>query len=406
MKTLIRKYTGISLIARIVAGLLAGTLLGVLVPGAEFVAIFGWLFVGALKGIAPVLVFFLIVSAIVNANGQSISRRFTTVIVLYAVSTLLAAASAVLFSFVFPTSLPIEKVVDNVAVEMTPPSGIIEVLNSLLTNMVVNPLACIANANYLGILFWSIILGVALKTVSHNRMGEGFRILSNAVTTTVKWIIECAPFGIMGIVFHTISTNGLNIFVTYGKLIAVLVGCMLFVALVLTPLMVGVTLRTNPYPLVFRCYRESGVTAFFTRSSAANLPVNMALCERMGLNSQFYSVSLPLGATINMNGAAITITIMTLATVYTMGLSVDVPTAILLSLLATIGACGASGVAGGSLLLIPMACSLFGIPDDISMQVVAMGFVIGVIQDSMETALNSSSDVIFTATAELYERRK
>ena len=313
------------------------------------------------------------------------------------VSTLLAAVVAVVASFLFPITLQLTDAVNQAA-----PSGIGEVLRSLLNNIVSNPVAALMNANYIGILTWAIVFGLALRKASDGTkkmLGE----LSDAVSQGVRWVINLAPFGIMGLVYSTVSTNGLEIFTTYGKLLLVLVGCMLAVALIVDPIIAAIALKRNPYPLVFRCLKESGVTAFFTRSSAANIPINMTLCEKLGLDKDVYSVSIPLGATINMDGAAITMTVMALATAHTLGIAVDIPTAIVLSLLATVSACGASGVAGGSLLLIPLACSLFGISNDIAMQVVGVGFIIGVVQDSFETAINSAGDVLFAATAEYRE---
>ena len=400
MKNLVQKWNSVPLILRIVIGLVIGVILGVAAPGATVVGILGDIFVGALKAIAPILVFVLIVSALANASN-TIGSRFRTVIGLYMMTTLLASLLAVVASFAFPVTL---KLAD--AATGAPPSGIWEVLRTLINNMVQNPIGAMINANYIGVLTWAVIFGIALRGLASVQTKELLTNISDAVSTAVRWIISLAPFGILGLVFQSVSTSGLSIFVDYGKLLVVLVGCMLAVALIVNPLIVFVLLRKNPYPLVFRCLRESGVTAFFTRSSAANIPVNMQLCERLGLDKDMYSISIPLGATINMDGAAITIAIMTLAAANTMGISVDFPSALLLCVLATLGACGASGVAGGSLLLIPMACSLFGISNDIAMQVVGVGFIIGVIQDSVETALNSAGDVLFAATAEFYEWRK
>ncbi|MCI5701133.1 MAG: serine/threonine transporter SstT [Lachnospiraceae bacterium] len=401
MKAIVKKYNETSLILRIVIGLIIGTLLGVVLPKATIVSLFGDLFVGALKAIAPILVFILIMSSLAKA-GKGIGKRFRTVIVLYMMSTFLAAVVAVIGSFAFPVTLKLTEAVS----DATPPSGIGEVLRALLTNMVSNPVSALLNANYVGILAWAVILGLALKNIASDNTKNILTEFSDAVSTAVRWIINMAPFGIMGLVFSSVSTNGLGIFTDYGKLLLVLVGCMLAVALIVDPLIAGITLKRNPYPLVLRCFKESGLTAFFTRSSAANIPVNMALCEKLGLDKDMYSVSIPLGATINMDGAAITITVMALAAANTMGIAVDFPSAIVLSFLATLGACGASGVAGGSLLLIPMACSLFGISNDIAMQVVGVGFIIGVVQDSLETAINSSGDVLFAATAEFREWQK
>lgn len=401
MKSILKKWNDINLIIRILIGLVIGVVLALVVPGVAAIGIFGELFVGALKSVAPILVFVLVMSSLVNAKA-SVGKKFRTVIMLYMLSTLLAAVVAVVASFIFPVTIKLAEVTSEAAA----PEGIGEVIKTLLTNIVSNPISALMNANYIGILGWSIILGLALKNIASDHTKEMFQNLSDGVSQVVRWIINCAPLGIMGLVFSVVSENGLNIFTDYGKLLLLLVGSMLAVALIVDPLLAALFLRKNPYPLVFRCLRESGLTAFFTRSSAANIPINMALCEKLGLDRNMYSVSLPLGATINMDGAAITITIMTLAAAHTLGIAVDVPTAIVLSLLSTVAACGASGVAGGSLLLIPMACSLFGIGNDIAMQVVAVGFIIGVVQDSFETAINSSGDVLFAATAEFYERRK
>lgn len=399
MKKIIQKWNSTSLILRIVIGLALGAILGLVVPQATVVGILGDVFVGALKAIAPVLVFVLIISALANASNN-IGSRFRTVIILYMLTTLLASMLAVVVSFIFPVTL---KLTDAVIQEA--PTGIGEVLRTLINNMVQNLVVAIMNANYIGVLTWAVVFGIALRSASDTTK-QMLSNLSDAVSTAVRWVISLAPFGIMGLVFTTVSTSGLDVFVSYGKLLAVLVGCMLTVALVINPAIVFIMLRKNPYPLVFRCLKESGVTAFFTRSSAANIPVNMQLCEKLGLDKDVYSISIPLGATINMDGAAITIAVMTLAAANTVGVAVDFPSALLLCILATLAACGASGVAGGSLLLIPMACSLFGISNDVAMQVVGVGFIIGVVQDSVETALNSAGDVLFAATAEFYEWRK
>lgn len=397
MRNLLKKWNDISLIFRILIGLIIGIVLGIFVPQMTAIAILGDIFVGALKAVAPVLVFVLVMSSLAQAS-QGIGKKFRTVIFLYMLSTLLAAILAVITSFLFPVTLKLTEATQEVA-----PEGISEVLQSLLTNMVANPVTALMEANYIGILTWSIILGMALKKCASDHTKEALKDISDAVSQAVRWIINLAPFGIMGLVFDSVSTNGLGIFTNYGKLLLLLVGTMIGMALIVDPFIAGICLRRNPYPLVLRCFKESGLTAFFTRSSAANIPVNMALCERLGLDRDVYSVSIPLGATINMDGAAITITIMTLAAANTVGIAVDIPTAVVLSVLATVAACGASGVAGGSLLLIPMACSLFGIGSDIAMQVVGVGFIIGVVQDSFETAINSSGDVLFAATAEFRE---
>lgn len=398
MKQLFKKWNDTSLILRIVIGLVIGIILALAVPQITAISILGTLFVGALKAIAPILVFVLVMSSLAQAT-TGIGKQFRTVIFLYMLSTLLAAVVAVFASFAFPVTLKLTEAVG----DTVPPSGIGEVFTNLLNNIVSNPIDALANANYIGILAWAIILGLALKKMASEHTKEALKDLSDSVSQAVRWIINLAPFGIMGLVFTSVSENGLSIFHDYGKLLLLLVGCMLGVALIVDPLIAAIFLHRNPYPLVLRCFKESGVTAFFTRSSAANIPVNMALCERLGLDKNIYSVSIPLGATINMDGAAITITVMTLAAAHTLGIDVSISTALILSLLATVAACGASGVAGGSLLLIPMACSLFGISNDIAMQVVGVGFIIGVVQDSFETAINSSGDVLFAATAEFHE---
>ena len=379
MKSTIEWWQSINLLIRIVIGLCVGAILGVMIPDNSLVPMFGKVFVGLLKGVAPVLVF----------------------IMLYVIGTLLAAASAVLFSTVFPVTMTLTDAVSDAA-----PSGIGQVLSTIITNMVANPVAALMNANYVGILTWAIIFGLAFKKLANDSTRKVISDFASVVAKAVAWIIQVAPFGIMGLVFSSVAESGLAIFADYGVLLAVLVGTMFVMAFIVNPLIGYIFLKRNPYPLVFRCLKGSGVTAFFTRSSAANIPVNMTLCKKLGLDEDFYSVSVPLGATINMEGAAITITVMTLAVAHTLGIQVDIPTAIILSVLATVGACGASGVAGGSLLLIPMACSLFGISNDIAMQAVGVGFIIGVVQDSCETALNSSSDALFAAIAEFHDRMK
>ena len=400
MKQIVKKWNELSLIIRILIGLVLGTILGIAAPGLTVISVLGDVFVGALKAIAPVLVFILVMSSLANAKGGA-GKRFSRVIGLYMLSTCLAAFIAVIGCFLFPVTIQLKDAVDNAA-----PTGIWEVLATLLTNMVANPVNAVMSGNYIGILTWSIIFGLALRNLATDATKQAVKDFSDAVSQAVRWIINCAPFGILGLVFTNVSTSGLEIFTEYGKLLALLVGCMLAVALIVDPLVVAICLKRNPYPLVFKCFKESGVTAFFTRSSAANIPVNMNLCERLGLDKDFYSVSIPLGATINMDGAAITITVMALTVANTMGIVVDIPTAFILAIIATLGACGASGVAGGSLLLIPLACSLFGISNDIAMQAVAVGFIIGVVQDSLETAINSSGDVMFAATAEFMDWQK
>ena len=400
MKKLWNKWTDIALVKRILVGLILGAILGIAVPGATGIAILGDVFVSALKAIAPLLVFFLVISSLCNA-GKSHGGVIKTVIILYMFSTVLAAVIAVFASMAFPVKLTLATAATT---DAAAPQGIVEVLNNLLLNLVANPVSSLVNANYVGILMWAILLGLAFRAA--NNMTQNVpKDVADGISTVVTWIINMAPFGIFGLVFNTVSTNGLDIFTTYGKLLLLLVGCMLFIYFVTNPLLVYWCIRKNPYPLIFHCLKRSALTAFFTRSSAANIPVNMKVCEEMGLDRDTYSVTIPLGATINMDGAAITITVMTMATAFTLGIHVDIPTAIILSLLAALSACGASGVAGGSLLLIPMACSLFGISDDVSMQVVAVGFIIGVIQDSVETALNSSSDLLLSASAEFRQWR-
>lgn len=400
MKKLWNKWTDIALVKRILVGLILGAILGIAVPGATGIAILGDVFVSALKAIAPLLVFFLVISSLCNA-GKSHGGVIKTVIILYMFSTVLAAVIAVFASMAFPVKLTLATAATT---DAAAPQGIVEVLNNLLLNLVANPVSSLVNANYVGILMWAILLGLAFRA-ANNMTKNVLSDVADGISTVVTWIINLAPFGIFGLVFNTVSTNGLDIFTTYGKLLLLLVGCMLFIYFVTNPLLVYWCIRKNPYPLIFHCLKRSALTAFFTRSSAANIPVNMKVCEEMGLDCDTYSVTIPLGATINMDGAAITITVMTMATAFTLGIHVDIPTAIILSLLAALSACGASGVAGGSLLLIPMACSLFGISDDVSMQVVAVGFIIGVIQDSVETALNSSSDLLLSASAEFRQWR-
>ena len=400
MKKLWNKWTEIALVKRILVGLVLGAILGLTVPGATGISILGDVFVSALKAIAPLLVFFLVISSLCNA-GNSHGGVIKTVIILYMFSTVLAAVIAVFASMAFPVKLTLATAA---ATDTAAPQGVAEVLNNLLLNVVANPVSSLVNANYVGILTWAILLGLAFRA-ANDMTKNVLNDIANGTSAVVSWIINMAPFGIFGLVFNTVSTNGLEIFTTYGKLLALLVGCMLFIYFVTNPLLVYWCIRKNPYPLIFHCLKRSALTAFFTRSSAANIPVNMKVCEDMGLDRDTYSVTIPLGATINMDGAAITITVMTMATAFTLGIHVDIPTAIILSLLAALSACGASGVAGGSLLLIPMACSLFGISDDISMQVVAVGFIIGVIQDSVETALNSSSDLLLSASAEFRQWR-
>lgn len=400
MKKIIRAWNKASLIKRILIGMLLGASLGLLFPSLSGLGILGDLFVGGLKAIAPVLVFTLVANALSqHQKGQDTNMK--TVIFLYLLGTFAAALIAVLASFLFPVQITLS----SASTEIAPPDGIGQVLSNLLLNLVDNPLNAIVQANYIGILSWAVVFGLAMREASKNSK-ELLKTMAGVTSKIVEWIINLAPFGIMGLVFKTISDKGITSLANYGILLGLLIATMAFVALVINPLIAFLLMRKNPYPLVFKCLRVSGITAFFTRSSAANIPVNMKLCQDLGLNPDTYSVSIPLGSTINMAGAAVTINILTLAAVNTLGISVDFGTAFVLSVVAAISACGASGIAGGSLLLIPVACSLFGISNDVAMQVVGVGFVIGVIQDSCETALNSSTDVLFTAVAEYASARK
>ena len=398
INTLIQKVSGGSLVKQIAVGIVAGVILAQVWPqGASASMLLGTLFVQALKAVAPVLVLVLVASALAN-NGAGSGANLRPIIGLYLVATFSAAFLAVAVSSVFPTTL----ILSSTDVAMSPPQGIIEVLQNLLFKIVDNPVNAIASGNFIGILAWGVALGLAMRHAS-----ESSRVMlsdvAGAVTAIVKVVIRLAPLGIFGLVAGNLAKFGFSALEGYARILVVLLGCMLAVALVINPLIVWLRIRRNPYPIVFTALRESGVTAFFTRSSAANIPVNMALCERLDLDRDTYSVSIPLGATINMGGAAITITVLTLAAAHTLGIQVDFATALLLSVVAALSACGASGVAGGSLLLIPLACSLFGIPNEIAMQVVAVGFVISILQDSAETALNSSTDVVFTAAVCLGE---
>lgn len=400
MKAIAKAWSSVSLIKRIIVGLVIGALIGLFGPkDIVVIELLGTLFVNALKAVAPLLVFFLVI----NALGRTkLPQSMKTIVILYVISTLAAAFTAIVVSYAFPISLTLADPGDTA---QTPPSDIGEVLMTLLGNMVANPVDAVMNANYLGILVWAIVLGIAIRyTPASTR--DFFSGISHAISIVVRWVIACAPFGILGLIYTSVSQNGPEIFIEYGQLLVVLVGCMLFVALIVNPILVFINIRKNPYPLVFRCLKDSGITAFFTRSSAANIPVNMDLCRRLGISEDTYSVAIPLGATVNMAGAAVTITVMSMAAAHTLGIAINPITAGILCVLAAVSACGASGVAGGSLLLIPMCCSLFGISNDIAMQVVGIGFVIGVIQDSVETAINSSSDALFSATADYRERRK
>lgn len=396
----LKKIMSIPLVLRISLGLLIGVILGLVLPQATFIAMLGKIFISALKGIAPILVLFLVISSLANA-GKNLGARFKTVISLYLISTLIAAVVAVVASFIFPLTVTLSS-----SVEASAPGKLSEVFGTLLTNMVMNPIQALSTGNYVGILFWAILVGVSVRKFTDDATKSVLCDISNAISVIISWVIQAAPFGILGLSFETVSQNGAGIFYDYGKLIVLLLACMFIQALIMNPVMVAICLKKNPYPLVFKCLRESAITAFFTRSSAANIPINMALCEKLRLDKEFYSVSIPLGATINMDGAAITITIMSLAAAFSSGVHVNIIIALILSVVATLGACGASGVAGGSLLLIPMACSLLGVSQDVAMQMVSIGFIIGIVQDSVETALNSSSDVLITATAEYMQKNK
>lgn len=395
MKNLLSAWNKISLVKQIIIGLIIGIVLAVACPKqVAGIAILGDLFVGALKAVAPILVLFLVMSAISkHKSGQKTNMK--SIVGLYLVGTFLAGFVAVVASFMFRVELVLAGGVEDV----TAPEGLTEVLKNLIFNVVDNPINALINANYIGILTWAILMGLALKYSSDSTkdlLGD----IANGISQVVKWVIKFAPLGVMGLVFNAISTSGIESLARYLQIIALLVGVMAFVALVVNPVIVFALTRQNPYPLVFKCLKESGITAFFTRSSAANIPVNMQLCDRLGLDKDTYSISIPLGATVNMGGAAVTISVLTMAATYTLGIDVDIATAVILSFLSALSACGASGVAGGSLLLIPLACSLFGIPNELAMQVVGVGFIVGVIQDSCETAINSSTDVLFTAAAE------
>ena len=395
MKRFISVWNRTSLIKRIIIGVILGFILGMTLPKVSAIGILGDLFVGGLKAVAPLLVFVLVASAL-SQNEKGQKTNMSTIIGLYLVGTLAAALVAVVVNYFFPITLTLDTATQP---KLSSPEGVGQVFHSLLLEMVDNPINALGTANYIGVLTWAVIFGLAFRN-SNKETKELLQTIADVTSQVVRWVINLAPFGILGLVFKTISDNGVKILANYGFLILALVGTMFFVALVVNPFIAFIFMRKNPYPLVFRCLRDSGLTAFFTRSSAANIPVNMKLCEDLGLDEDTYRVSIPLGATINMGGAAITINVLTLAAVNTLGIHVDFPTAFLLSVLSAVSACGASGVTGGSLLLVPVACSLFGISNDLAMQVVGVGFIVGVVQDSCETALNSSTDVLFTAVAE------
>ena len=395
--------SSVALIKQIAVGLIIGVLIAIFAPPAiPAVKIFGDLFVKALKGVAPVLVFFLVMNAMAQKK-EGTNDNMKPVIMLYVIGTFFAALVGVAMSFLFPTTLHLQVAAD---AKLAPPSGIVEVLHNVILSVVDNPVNALLNANYIGILTWAVILGLALKSYAGSTTKGTLNDIAQSITKVVTWVIHFAPLGIMGLVADSVGTAGVDALLSYIKLLGVLIGSYFLVALVMNPLIVYAKVRKNPYPLVWTTIRESGVYAFFTRSSAANIPVNLTLCKRLGLNPDTFTISIPLGATINMAGASITISVLALAAANTLGIVVDLPTALLLCLISTIGACGASGVAGGSLLLIPVACASFGINNDIAMQVVGVGFIISVLEDACETALNSSSDVLFTATAEFAERRK
>ncbi|HJJ45761.1 MAG TPA: serine/threonine transporter SstT [Methanocorpusculum sp.] len=396
---IIQKWNDINLVLRIACGIVIGAILALLIPQAEAIGILGTLFVGALKAIAPILVFVLVISALSRgkANGGAIGR----IVIIYIIGTLAAAATAVVVFNFFPVNMPLA---DVAAEEFTGPATLFEEISNLITNIITNPVQAVVNGHFLGLLFWAVIFGLAFRRSSDSTKNF-IKEVADMVSVVIKWVISFAPFGILGLVFTAVSTSGLSIFIDYGLLIAVLVATMAAVIFIINPLIVFTQTHSNPYPLLFKCLKTSFIPAFFTRSSAANIPINLELCKTLKLNENTYSTTIPLGATINMAGAAITISIMTLACVHTLGLNIPIYMQILLCFVSALAACGASGVAGGSLLLIPVACSMFGIPTDISMQVVGIGFIIGVIQDSMETGLNSSTDVLFTAAVEMRQQR-
>ena len=401
MKNIINKWCETNLIIRIlVVGLIGGTVLGILFPQASGISLLGELFVGVLKAIAPLLVFLLVSTSLSKAK-KGIGKKFKTCIILYISSMLLASLVAVTMSFLFPVSLTLTK-----AATVSTPSGLGALFSKFFLNIVTNPITALAEGNYISILFWAVIFGVILRVVASENTLNVISDCSDTVSMFINTFIQLTPFGVLGLVFTSVSTSGIGIFTVYGKIIVLGMVCILIVAFITDPLLAGITLRRNPYPLVLTCLRESGITAFFTRSSAANIPINLQLCEKLGLDKDFYSVSIPLGATINMEGAAVNIAILTLALCYTLGIGVSYPSAIALCVIATIAACGVAAVPNGSLLLIPMAAALFGISSDVAMQAVAVGFIVAVVQDSFDTALNSAGDVIFTATAEYYQRAK
>ena len=396
----IQKWTESSLILKIIIGMILGVVLGIVVPQWSFIGFFGKVFVEALKSIAPLLVFILVASAISQAK-TGVGSKFKIIIAIFLLMNFIAAVVATISCFIFPVSIHL-----SAASTAVSPGGLADILGEMLLKIFSNPIKSLSEGEYLGILFWSIIIGIALRMVGSDTTKDLLNDIAEVFSKIVYFIIQFAPIGVMGLVFTSVCESGLSIFSQYGELILLIVGCILIMAFIINPLISALLLKRNPFPLVFTCLKESGVTAFFSRSSAANIPINMQLCEKLGLDRDFYSVTIPLGSTINTNGAAVTIVVMTLVACHTMGIPVHFSWAILLCVVTTLAACCASGVVGGSLLLIPLTCSLFGISQDISMQVVAVGFIISVIQDSFETALNSASDVLFTAATEYYMRAK
>ena len=397
---IVKKWTESSLILKILVGVIVGAILGFFVPQWSVIGFVGEIFVSALKAIAPILVFVLVASAISKAKS-GIGPKYRMIIIIFLLTNFIAALVAVLMCYMFPLNIYLSS-----ASVASAPGGLGEIMRDMILNIFSNPIKSLAEGEYLGILFWSIIIGFALRIVASDTTKDVIEDIADSITKVVNFIIQFAPIGIMGLVFTSVSESGLGIFTEYGQLLLLIVGCMVFVGLVINPFISFLLLKRNPYPLLLTCLRDSGITAFFSRSSAANIPINLQLCERLGIDRDFFSISIPLGSTINTNGAAITITIMTVVTCYTLGIPVPFSIALVLCVVSTLAACGASGIVGGSLLLIPLACSLFGISPDISMQVVAVGFVISVVQDSFETALNSSCDVFFTAVTEYYYRAK
>lgn len=403
LRTIVKTLNKVALIKQIAVGLVIGILIAIYAPSViPFVKLFGDLFVKALKGVAPVLVFFLVMNAMTQKKSDG-SDSMKPIILLYVISTFFASLVGVMMSFLFPSTLHLQVAADT---KISAPSGIVDILHNVIMSIVDNPIHALLNANYIGILAWAIILGLALRSYGTGSTKSMVNDMAQAISQIVTWVIHFAPIGILGLVADSVGTAGIDALLSYVQLLGVLIGAYLIVALIINPAIVYYHVRQNPYPLVWTTLKESGIYAFFTRSSAANIPVNLSLCKRLGLNPDRFTISIPLGATINMAGAAITIAVLALAAAHTLGIEVDLPTALLLCLISTVGACGASGVAGGSLLITPVACASFGIGNDIAMQVVGIGFIISVLEDSSETALNSSSDVLFTATAEYAERRK